>query len=281
MAKTNLFIPPLGGKYTDLRETIPGDAYNWSWERDPSQVNYLAIHSTSGPDTQTPQDIADIHINTNGWGGIGYHFLIAQDGTVYYVGDISTARANVANLNEQVIGIGLIGNFIQGKIPSVEQLDSCHKLCEFLLNYSALTSLNSWDKVRGHKELPNQTTDCPGDDWSNWRIQIVEGVSLPETGIPQDQLEMLKNQIDSLQTSLASVNQQAIFLQEALQERDQLIGELKKQLAAKQSDTLIHSPRGEASSKTGEAGRHTDTTLTIIQALVNLYKFALLPRKES
>lgn len=282
MAKTDLTIPSLGDKFIDLRDGITGDSYTWSWERDLSQVNYLAIHQTSGLDTQTPQDIANIHININGWGGIGYHFLIARDGIVYYAGDISTARANVANLNEQVIGIGLIGNFTQGRIPASEQLDSCHKLCEFLLNYPDLSNLNSWDKVRGHKELPNQTTNCPGDDWPAFRIQIVEGLPAmqaqalqagmqpAEAEKPQDQLEILKSQIESLQTSLASVNQQAIFLQEALQERDQEISELKKQIR----DQSMGIPETSVI-------RHSDSTLTMIQALVNLYKFALLPRKES
>src|SRR3989338_4313740 len=118
MAKTDLTIPSLGDKFIDLRDGIPGDSYTWSWERDLSQVNFLAIHQTSGLDTQTPQEIANQQINNNGWGGIGYHFLIAKDGTVYYVGDISTARANVANLNEQVLGICLIGNFTSGLVPT-------------------------------------------------------------------------------------------------------------------------------------------------------------------
>src|SRR5206468_3619949 len=112
--------------------------FNWNWIRTLEQVNFLAIHHTASEDTQTPQEIANYHINQNGWGGIGYHFLIAKDGTIFYVGDILTARANVANLNEQVIGIALIGNFTQGKIPSSEQIDSAHKLCEFFINYKDL-----------------------------------------------------------------------------------------------------------------------------------------------
>jgi len=256
MAKTDFFIPSLGDEFIDLRDSLPGDAYHWSWERNLSQVNFLAIHSTNGLDTQRPEDIALDHINRNGWGGIGYHFLISKDGMVYYVGDISTARANVANLNEQVLGIGIIGNFTNGLVPTTEQLDSAHKLCEFFINYSALPNITSWDKVRGHKELPNQTTNCPGETFQNWRIQIVEGVS--ESA---DQKNQLQSQVDSLQASLASVNQQVISLQEALQERDEEISELKKTV----SDTPIY--------------RHTDTTLTIVGAFVNLYKFVFPPGK--
>lgn len=174
MAKTDLFIPGLSNQFVDLRDSIPGDSYNWSWVRPLSQVNYLAIHHTAGPDTQTPDEIASYHINNNGWGGIGYHFLIVKDGTVYYVGDISTARANVANLNEQVLGICLIGNFTGGRVPTPSQIDSAQKLCEFFIfNYPDLNNVTSWDSVKGHKELPGQSTTCPGDNWPVWKAEII------------------------------------------------------------------------------------------------------------
>lgn len=267
MAKIDLAIPSLVDTFIDLRDSLPGDSYNWSWERDLSQVNFLAIHSTGGLDTQTPQDIALDHINRNGWGGIGYHFLIDKEGLVYYVGDISTARANVANLNEQVLGIGIIGNFTNGLVPTTEQLDSAHKLCEFFISYSALPNITSWDKVRGHKELPNQSTNCPGETFQNWRIQIVEGVLEF-----QDQIVRLQSQVDSLQASLASVNQQAISLQEVLQEREQQISELKKAV----SDTPIYRNTDIPASR-GEP--KVDTTLTIVGAFVNLYKLVFPPGK--
>lgn len=328
MAKTDLTIPVLGNKFVDYRDPIPGDSYNWSWVRPLSQVNYLAIHHTAGPDTQTPEQIANYHINNNRWGGIGYHFLIAKNGTVYYVGDISTARANVANLNEQVLGICLIGNFTAGRVPSNEQLDSAHKLCDFFINnYPDLSNVNSWDKVRGHKELPGQSTTCPGDNWPSWRIQIVEGVSLgPEVPPPpagpvsnrgaqvselyrlvlgrdpdmgglqtytngpmsidqimhsmvestehQDLIRLakdapiLKSQVDGLQTSLASVNQQLISLKVTISEQEAEISRLKS-LQPSQPVQPIQPPEAP------------DNTLTLVGALINLYKFILQPRKDS
>ncbi len=184
MAKIDLTIPSLAEKFVDLRDPIPGDSYNWSWTRPLAQVKYLAIHHTAGPDTQTPQQIANFHVNSNGWGGIGYHFLIGKDGMVYYVGDISTARANVANLNEQVLGICLIGSFINGKQPTPQQIDSTRKLCDFFINhYPALVNVQSWDAMRGHKDLPGQSTACPGDNWPQWRSEIITKAPV-DTGIP-------------------------------------------------------------------------------------------------
>lgn len=255
--KIDLSIPDLGNQLIDLRDSLPGDNYNWNWERTPDQVNYLAIHHTASPDSQTPEEIADYHINQNGWGGIGYHFLINKEGVVFYVGDISTARANVANLNEQVIGIALIGDFTEGRVPTALALDSAHKLCQFFIDYQDLPNVKSWDKVRGHKELPNQTTICPGDDFSNWRIQIVEGIKLKTEN---EKVEA----IDSLQASLASINQQAIFLQEAVAEKDKQINDLKKALAEKSVSDSYKRP---------------DHTLTILDLVVNLYRLIFPPGK--
>lgn len=332
----NLSISSLGSRFVDLRDSIPGDSYNWSWIRPLSQVNYLAIHHTAGPDTQTPAEIANYHINNNGWGGIGYHFLIGKDGTVYYAGDLSTARANVANLNEQVIGICLIGNFTSGRTPSQEQYDSAHKLCDFFINnFPDLTNVKSWESVRGHKELPGQSTTCPGDNWPSWRGQITSGISSqnnggiifnptpalqpssdrgvritelyrtvlgrdPDTGglqtytngpmsIEQIVISMvtstehkeliaaarnvssLQSQVDSLQTTLASVNQQVIFLQESLQERDQLIKDLKEKIPEPISQPALPE----------NSQPKPDTTLTLVGALINLYKFIFPVRKET
>jgi hypothetical protein len=197
MSKTDLIIPKLKDKFVDLRGRLPGDSYSWSRERPIPKISYLAIHHSGGPWDQTALEIANFHINSNKWGGIGYHFLIDKAGLVYYVGDISTARANVANLNEQVIGICLIGNFTK-VLPSLEQVDSARILCEyFIKSYPGLL-------IAGHSELPSQSTTCPGETWFLWKSKIISEV------------EFLKSQNKSLQSSLAIVNQQMISLQQKI-----------------------------------------------------------------
>ncbi|MEK7617162.1 MAG: N-acetylmuramoyl-L-alanine amidase [Patescibacteria group bacterium] len=252
--KTDIKVPSLGNKFFDLRDNLPGDAYNWSWERSPSDVKYLVLHHTATED-QTSEEIAQNHINVNGWGGIGYHFLIDKWGQVFYVGDISTARANVANMNEQVIGIGLIGNFTKGTNPTSAQLISSFELCDFFItNFSDLPNVNSWEAVVGHKELPGQATICPGDTWQEWKKKLVSIPGKRAKLQPDRSTDILKYQIENLQTSLGLVEQQRISLQEALQEREKQILALKGQ------------------------EKDADNTLTIVQALINLYKL-ILPRR--
>lgn len=286
MARIDLYIPSLEGKFTDIRDNLPGDSFNWSWVRPLSQVRFLAIHHSGGPDTQTPSDIAELHVGINGWGGIGYHFIIGKDGVVYYVGDIGSARANVANLNEQVIGICLTGNFIEGREPTPQQIDSTQKLCDFLIrNCPDLSAVTSWDSVLGHKELPNQATICPGDRWSVWKQKIVPNRSVTPQIQPNfsrrqqrsappksDDIEYLKTEVDNLQTTLASVNQQVISLQETLQEKDKQILDLKFRL----SMTQVHEDDLEEAEQVQK-----DNTISIFGILILFYKVFFPPRKEA
>lgn len=354
MARTDLIIPSLGSKFIDLRDAIPGDSFEWSWIRPFSVVKYLAIHHSASPDTQTPVEIANYHINNNSWGGIGYHFVISKEGIAYYVGDIATARANVANLNDQVIGICLIGNFTEGRVPTSEQIDSVHKLCDFFINnYANLANLNSWDVVMGHKELPGQTTACPGDDWPTWKQKIIDGIEIETstsgtvTFIPpsdsidrgaritesyrnilgrdpdmgglqtytnspmsidqirwamvsstehqnltraakeaaflqgqvsglQETVNHQKSQIDSLQMSLATVNGQLISLKDSLASKDAEISQLKTNSPVVE---ITKTPTETVTTVTTPPAQSpkSDPTLTILQALFNLYKFVFIP----
>ncbi|MBI2314680.1 hypothetical protein HYU93_01305 [Candidatus Daviesbacteria bacterium] len=80
---------------------------------------------------------------------------------------------------------------------------------------------------------------------------------------PPKSAPSLESQIDSLQTTLASLNQQVIILQETIQEKDQQIAELKNR------------PSGNIEAKEPKV----DNTLTIVVALINLYKFVFPARK--
>lgn len=177
MGNFNLTVSSLGSKFIDYRTPILGDSFNWHWVRPLSQPQYLAIHHTAGPDTQTPDQIAAYHVNSRGWGGVGYHFLIAKNGTVYYVGDLTTARAHVYNYNHLAIGICLIGNFTAGKMPSTDQIQSAHLLCvKLLFQTPELSNVNGWEDLVGHKQFA--ATACPGDNWPQIRQKIITGIGV-------------------------------------------------------------------------------------------------------
>ncbi len=182
MSDNPLSIQELGDSFVDYRQPIWGNSYTWSWERPITQVQYLVIHHTVTSSDATPDDIALFH-KARGWGGIGYHFIVTKDGKVWYVGDIGTARANVANMNEKVIGISLIGDFTK-ELPTDEQITSTHLLCKFLVETASIPNVKSWESVVGHKELGS--TACPGASWDKaisgdmwWRIKSNTVYSAP------------------------------------------------------------------------------------------------------
>jgi len=153
MSNIALHIPDLidRKKWKDYRNDIWGDSFNWSFPRTTKQVKHIVIHHTVTDHNASPDYIAQLHKN-RGWGGIGYHFVVTKDGMVWYVGDVGMARANVLDKNELVIGIALVGDFMEYN-PSDDQILSAHDLCKFFLDAPQWPNVNSWDDLVGHKEL--------------------------------------------------------------------------------------------------------------------------------
>lgn len=109
------------------------------WTRQYSQkVKLIVIHHTgesrvSGIDDLTgPEQVRVIyrtHAVTNGWGDIGYHYLIDKNGAIYEgrAGGKRIIGAHVYCANTGTVGVALIGNFQFG-YPSEEQLASLRQL---------------------------------------------------------------------------------------------------------------------------------------------------------
>lgn len=170
MPNTPLFCPVLEQrkKFTDYRFDVWGDSFGWYRTRTWETIKYIVFHHSVTTPTPNPKSdvdyIAEIH-KRRGWAGIGYHFVVTSDGMVWYVGDISVQRANVADKNHLVIGVCLVGDFTQGN-PTDDQILSSHDLAKYLISeVPALINVKNkgWDAVVGHKEL--QSTQCPGTYW--------------------------------------------------------------------------------------------------------------------
>jgi N-acetyl-anhydromuramyl-L-alanine amidase AmpD len=125
--------------------------------RNLSVVDTLVIHHSASANNLTPDDIDKEH-KAKGWSGIGYHFVIVPDGTIYTGRPINTVGANVENQNTHIIGICLIGNFDVGKnVPTAAQLQALIELLAYL------QKIKHFPKVCGHKDL--MATACPGKNF--------------------------------------------------------------------------------------------------------------------
>ena len=185
MSTVEIRIPELGNKYKDYRKDILGDSYNWGPAIMANKVRYVAFHHSVTPATgdwkQECDVIANIHVNGNKWGGIGYRFIICSDGTVVYVGDLSHGGSAVKNHNDEIFSACMVGDFTK-HLPTDAQIHSAYILQKFLRSldsYPLLKNRSQEDVVIGHKDAariwnePANATACPGASWPDdmkWRI---------------------------------------------------------------------------------------------------------------
>lgn len=122
--------------------------------RDASKIKLIILHHRAGDG-----DVESIHEahKRRGWAGIGYHFYIRKDGSVYRGRPTDFIGAHCGGCNTSTIGICLEGNFVDKDVPSEEQLDSLSAVIhEIKKEYPGIY------RVLNHRDLCK--TLCPGVD---------------------------------------------------------------------------------------------------------------------
>lgn len=102
--------------------------------------------------TCTAQQIHSWHL-ANGWVGIGYHFLVRKDGSVYRGRPEDTVGAHAGNNNYDSIGICFEGNFMTETMP-IAQKWAGQDLVAYLKDKYGIS------KVQKHSDV--NATGCPG-----------------------------------------------------------------------------------------------------------------------
>jgi hypothetical protein len=93
--------------------------------RNLSQVTEIILHhyASSG----TPYAVANYHVSSRDWAGIGYHYTIDKDGTISLVNYHDTYSNHTLNHNYKSIGVALEGNF-KNENPTDAQMKSLNAL---------------------------------------------------------------------------------------------------------------------------------------------------------
>lgn len=172
-----------GDVAVDIRQPILGDSFSWAGLEPAAAKKVIVVHATAGENaSEDGFSMAEQHVNGNGWGGIGVHFVVTHDNYpgrpgqtpagahVQYVGDLLTWRAGVANNNPGRVHIEICGLFTPGNgVPSEAQLRAAKGLIDFLISpNNILPSLNYYNQVDYHNHQaiqPAGATACPG--WQN------------------------------------------------------------------------------------------------------------------
>ena len=128
---------------------------NWSWESGLSvrpNTKYIVLHHAASISC-TAKDVDRWH-KANGWSGIGYHFFVRKDGSIYRGRPEWATGAHAEGKNSESIGICAEGNYdIEKIMPDVQKL-AIKELLMYLKNkYKNIG-------IKAHKDVG--ATGCPG-----------------------------------------------------------------------------------------------------------------------
>lgn len=168
-----------GALYSDLRAALPrnpGGQYGDFAPRPLPGITMLAVHHTAGGKDQSWAQVAQEHISGRGWAGIGYHVGIRR-GTVSYIGDVSLARACCSQQNHRVVCVVMTGNY---ETETVDAGDAAIlRRVEAVVQRWAAGAVGRRLTVLGHKEVPGQSTACPGRNLLPLVHQLAAGGGAP------------------------------------------------------------------------------------------------------
>ncbi|HEY1011149.1 MAG TPA: N-acetylmuramoyl-L-alanine amidase [Herpetosiphonaceae bacterium] len=157
-----------------------------------TETTHIVVHHAAAlyPQQRGIEDVrsvADYHVKTRGWSGIGYHIALAeitQGGAIgrYNLSRLNTQRAHIAMLNHRMVGVSCLTNFDAhpGKLPIQKWLDA---LVETLRE---LVKLYPKARIVGHRDvaLPGYETICPGSRWADWKPGLLKAVGSPAAALP-------------------------------------------------------------------------------------------------
>ncbi|MBR2452590.1 MAG: N-acetylmuramoyl-L-alanine amidase [Clostridia bacterium] len=129
----------------------------YQWGSEPKRRNsteYIILHHRAGVG-----DALSIHKGhiKNGWCGIGYHFYVRKDGTVYRGRPIATEGAHCTGYNGKSIGVCFEGNFETEETMPIKQKNAGKQLVSHLLR------LYPKAVIKRHKDFSK--TACPGKNF--------------------------------------------------------------------------------------------------------------------
>ena len=121
--------------------------------------------------TCTPQQVHRWHL-ANGWSGIGYHFFVRKDGSVYRGRPEDTVGAHAGNNNYDSIGVCFEGSFDKEAMPEAQKKAGMELVAELKRKYGIT-------KVQRHSDV--NATGCPGGQFP---FEEIAGATAAEAETP-------------------------------------------------------------------------------------------------
>ena len=138
------------------------------------KTNRIILHHSGVSVLQSIEIIHNYHKNTNKWSGIGYHFYVRKDGSIYRGRPEEMIGAHAYGANSDSIGICAEGDFNNETMTDVQK----NAIKELVAYLKAKYGINT---VVGHRDTI--ATSCPGknypfDEIVNAKVEVQETKSI-------------------------------------------------------------------------------------------------------
>jgi N-acetylmuramoyl-L-alanine amidase len=141
-------------KITDVTQDLPKHPSKTYATRAISDITHIVVHH-SATETGSAEAFARYHVQEQGWPGVGYHYVIGQDGYIKKCHPAEIISYHASGYNSRSLGVCLVGNFDEQK-PTRVQLDALIELLKQLMKAYGIRN------VIGHREVPHTNKSCPG-----------------------------------------------------------------------------------------------------------------------
>jgi len=166
MRMGDLLRAEFGADYEDLTRSLPRHATLVYHERPLTAIDRVVLHHTEASKATTWQSVAQYHVNSNGWPGIGYHIGVrsfAGKVKVSLLNDPRTRSYHAHTVgNNQGLAVCLAGSFVREE-PTVEEVDVLRRITQVVWRWTTWPTSPSPLPVVGHRDVPGNQTSCPGD----------------------------------------------------------------------------------------------------------------------
>ena len=170
----------------------------WNWKNGLSvrpYTKYVVLHHAAAK-VCSPYQVDSWH-KANGWSGIGYHYFIRKDGTIYRGRPEWAIGAHASGRNSDSIGVCVEGNYdLETNMPTLQK-----NAVKDVLSYLKDKYPNA--VIKGHREVG--ATGCPGKHYplsemkEYWNSKESEELTMT-------QYEELKKEINMLKTRAGYYN---------------------------------------------------------------------------
>ncbi len=165
------------------------------------EVEGILLHNSGVSVLQSIEVIHNYHKN-KGWAGIGYHYYVRKDGSIYRGRPENMAGAHCPGVNSTSIGICAEGNFNEETMSEVQKQAIIELVKDIKSRYNI-----KW--IKGHREI--LATSCPGTNFPLEEIKnAVENIEDEEKPQTTKSIIDLANEVIAGKYGVGEARKQAL-----------------------------------------------------------------------